>query len=165
MYVMQILFSVLMATMLASFIPRAAASAARIQEVLDVEPGIGDPEKAGRPEQRPRVRPEGLVEFKDVEFRYPGAEEAVLSNISFTARPGRPRPSSAARAAASRPSSASSRACTTSPRAPSTIDGRRHPGDGAGRAVEAHRLRAAEGLPLLGHRGQQPPLRRRGGHR
>ncbi len=43
MYVMQILFSILMASMLASFIPRAAASATRVQEVLDVEPAIGDP--------------------------------------------------------------------------------------------------------------------------
>jgi ATP-binding cassette, subfamily B, multidrug efflux pump len=86
-YVMQILFSILMAAMMASFVPRAAASAVRIQEVLDVEPDIRDPEPAvavhgGGLEQR------GVVEFKDVEFRYSGAEAAVLSNISFTARPG-----------------------------------------------------------------------------
>jgi ATP-binding cassette subfamily B protein len=87
MYVMQILFSIMMASMLASFIPRAAASAARAQEVLDVEPGIGDPES---PRTIPDLDggPKGIVEFKDVEFRYPGAEEAVLKNISFTARPG-----------------------------------------------------------------------------
>jgi len=87
MYVMQILFSIMMASMLASFIPRAAASAARVQEVLDVEPTIGDPEV---PVAIPGVDggPRGVVEFKDVEFRYPGAEEAVLTNISFTARPG-----------------------------------------------------------------------------
>jgi ATP-binding cassette subfamily B multidrug efflux pump len=87
MYVMQILFSIMMASMLASFIPRAAASAARVQEVLDVEPSIGDP---AVPVAIPGVDggPRGVVEFKDVEFRYPGAEEAVLTNISFTARPG-----------------------------------------------------------------------------
>jgi ATP-binding cassette subfamily B multidrug efflux pump len=76
-----------MATMLASFIPRAAASAARIQEVLDVEPTIHDPEKAAAVPSVDGV-PRGVIEFKDVEFRYPGAEEAVLNSISFTARPG-----------------------------------------------------------------------------
>ncbi|MBN1320834.1 MAG: ABC transporter ATP-binding protein [Thermoleophilia bacterium] len=87
MYVMQILFSIMMASMLASFIPRAAASAARAQEVLDVEPGIGDPES---PRRTPDLDggPKGVVEFRDVEFRYPGAEEAVLKHITFTARPG-----------------------------------------------------------------------------
>jgi ATP-binding cassette subfamily B multidrug efflux pump len=86
-YVMQILFSILMASMLASFIPRAAASATRVQEVLDVEPSIGDPEV---PVAVPSGAngPYGVVEFKDVEFRYPGAEEPVLTGISFTARPG-----------------------------------------------------------------------------
>jgi ATP-binding cassette, subfamily B, multidrug efflux pump len=87
MYVMQILFSIMMASMLASFIPRAAASATRVQEVLDVEPSIGDPKN---PVTIPSHDggPSGVVEFKDVEFRYPGAEDAVLTNISFTARPG-----------------------------------------------------------------------------
>jgi ATP-binding cassette, subfamily B, multidrug efflux pump len=86
-YVMQILFSVLMATMLSAFIPRAAASATRIQEVLDVVPGIADPdEPAPTPDLTDALR--GLVEFKDVEFRYPGAEDAVLSRISFKALPG-----------------------------------------------------------------------------
>jgi ATP-binding cassette subfamily B multidrug efflux pump len=86
-YVMQILFSILMASMLASFIPRAAASATRVQEVLDVEPSIAEPAVA-------IVVPaggdglHGLVEFKNVEFRYPGAEAPVLTGISFTARPG-----------------------------------------------------------------------------
>jgi ATP-binding cassette subfamily B protein len=86
-YVMQILISVLMSTMLASMIPRAAASAERIQQVLNTEPTIHDPVKpavavsvdgGGR----------GLVEFKDVEFRYPGAQDPVLSHITFTAAPG-----------------------------------------------------------------------------
>jgi ATP-binding cassette subfamily B multidrug efflux pump len=87
MYVMMILFSVLMATMLAAMVPRAAASADRIQKVLEVEPSIGDPASptplVGLDEGR-----RGLVEFKDVEFRYPGAEDPVLSQISFSARPG-----------------------------------------------------------------------------
>ena len=87
MYVMQILMSILMASMLASFVPRAAASATRVQEVLDVEPGIADPASpVTPPDLDGRMR--GVVEFKDVEFRYPGAEEAVLSRISFSAGPG-----------------------------------------------------------------------------
>jgi ATP-binding cassette subfamily B multidrug efflux pump len=87
MYVMQILMSVLMASMLASFIPRAAASAARAQEVLDVELSIIDPVSPVAVSDLDGG-PRGVVEFKDVEFRYPGAQAAVLSHISFTARPG-----------------------------------------------------------------------------
>jgi ATP-binding cassette subfamily B multidrug efflux pump len=86
-YVMQILIAVMMATIMMAMVPRAAASADRIQEVLEVEPTIGDPEVPRLPAvvQGPR----GLVEFRDVEFRYPGAEDPVLCNISFTAPPGK----------------------------------------------------------------------------
>jgi ATP-binding cassette subfamily B multidrug efflux pump len=86
-YVMQIMFSVMMSVMMVSMVPRAAASATRIQDVLSVDPAIRDP-------QTPIVLPSrdggkhGLVEFRDVEFRYPGAQDAILSRISFTARPG-----------------------------------------------------------------------------
>jgi ATP-binding cassette, subfamily B, multidrug efflux pump len=89
-YLMQILFSVLMAVFMFVFVPRAAVSAGRIQEVLETEPLVRDPEL-------PRSMPEraagdgrtgGAIEFRDVEFRYPGAEEPVLHEISFTARPG-----------------------------------------------------------------------------
>jgi ATP-binding cassette subfamily B multidrug efflux pump len=86
-YVMQILFSILMAVMLASFVPRAAASADRVREVLDVEPTISDP-RVPLPIPGRGGDPRGVVEFRNVGFRYPGAEEAILSNISFTARPG-----------------------------------------------------------------------------
>jgi ATP-binding cassette subfamily B protein len=82
-YVFMILFSVLMATFMFVMVPRAAVSAQRIMEVLDVEPSIVDPEEPARD-----VPEAGLVEFRDVEFRYPGAEEPVLSGITFTARPG-----------------------------------------------------------------------------
>ena len=82
-YVFMILFSVLMATFMFVMVPRAAVSAQRIMEVLDTEPGIVDPERP-----LPDVAEAGVVEFRDVEFRYPGAEEPVLSGISFTARPG-----------------------------------------------------------------------------
>jgi ATP-binding cassette subfamily B multidrug efflux pump len=88
-YVMQILISILMASMMASFIPRAAASAGRVQEVLDVEPAIKDPEVAVRVSDGEKGSGgKGVVTFTDVEFRYSGAEAAVLANISFTARPG-----------------------------------------------------------------------------
>jgi ATP-binding cassette subfamily B multidrug efflux pump len=82
-YVMQILFAVVMATIMFVMVPRAAASSERIQQVLDTEPTITDP---GSPVTGVPVR--GVVEFEDVEFRYPGAEEPVLSGITFTAQPG-----------------------------------------------------------------------------
>ncbi|MGZ4125647.1 MAG: ABC transporter ATP-binding protein, partial [Actinomycetota bacterium] len=82
-YLMQILFSVLMATILFVLVPRAAASADRIQEVLDVESTVLDPATPAPSHERL-----GRLEFRDVTFRYPGADEPVLSNISFTARPG-----------------------------------------------------------------------------
>lgn len=83
-YAMQIMFSLLMASMLFVMIPRAAASAERINEVLDTAPSIRDgvrTRKSGGGEG-------GFVEFKNVSFSYPGAEKPALSNISFKARPG-----------------------------------------------------------------------------
>jgi ATP-binding cassette, subfamily B, multidrug efflux pump len=85
-YVMQILFAVLMSVMLAAMVPRAVASGGRIQDVLDVEPAIHDPSEPVV--LRSEAGKRGLVEFRDVEFRYPGAQDAILSNISFVARPG-----------------------------------------------------------------------------
>ena len=82
-YVMLILFSVMMAALIFVMVPRAAASAERINAVLDTETAICDPDTATAPPE-----PRGLVEFRNVEFRYPGAEDAVLCGISFTARPG-----------------------------------------------------------------------------
>jgi len=73
---------VLMATIMFVMVPRAAASAARIQEVLVTEPTVVDPAEPVTGAAR------GAVEFEDVEFRYPGAEEPVLSGVSFTAAPG-----------------------------------------------------------------------------
>jgi ATP-binding cassette subfamily B protein len=82
-YVMLILFSVMMAAMIFVMVPRAAAAAERIQQVLDTEASVCDPETASHV-----VEPHGLVEFSNVEFHYPGAEEPILCGISFTARPG-----------------------------------------------------------------------------
>ena len=82
-YIMQILFSVMMATIMFVMVPRAAASATRIKEVLDTEPSVCDP---ATPVALPTLK--GYIEFEDVEFRYPGAEDPVLSHISFAAKPG-----------------------------------------------------------------------------
>ncbi len=82
-YLMQILFALIMLSMLFIVIPRSQASADRINEVLETEPGIKDPEDpAPSPERR------GLVEFRDVSFRYHGAERDAVSGVSFKAGPG-----------------------------------------------------------------------------
>lgn len=82
-YAMQILFALLLVSMMFIMLPRAAASADRINEVLDILPEINDPEQAKLADEQ-----RGYVEFQDVTFSYPGAEEPALSNISFSARPG-----------------------------------------------------------------------------
>jgi ATP-binding cassette, subfamily B, multidrug efflux pump len=84
-YAMQILFAVFMVTAMFVMLPRAAASAARINEVLDVSPEIVDPAGPATP---PRAAQRGHVEFQNVTFQYPGAEEPALSGVSFTAHPG-----------------------------------------------------------------------------
>ncbi|MBN1413165.1 MAG: ABC transporter ATP-binding protein [Spirochaetales bacterium] len=83
-YAMQILFSLLMAAMMFIMVPRAQASAERINEVLATRPEILDPEEEVRPSSEMR----GYVEFRDVTYRYHGAEEPALRNISFKACPG-----------------------------------------------------------------------------
>ncbi len=82
-YIMLVLFSVMTAVIMFVMVPRAAVSGARIRDVLDTQPAISDPEAPVSPPRR------GRVEFRDVEFRYPGAEQAVLSGITFEAEPGR----------------------------------------------------------------------------
>jgi ATP-binding cassette, subfamily B, multidrug efflux pump len=84
-YLMQILFAVLMAVIMFVFVPRAAVSAGRIQEVLSMDISVHDPE---HPKSLPVDERRGTVEFRDVEFGYPGAENPVLHGISFIARPG-----------------------------------------------------------------------------
>jgi ATP-binding cassette subfamily B protein len=82
-YAMQIMFSVFMVSMLAIMLPRAAASATRINLVLDTEPDIVDAEQVRRADGA-----RGYVEFEHVTFSYPGAEEPALYDISFRAQPG-----------------------------------------------------------------------------
>ena len=83
-YTMQIVMAFLMISMFSIMLPRASVSAGRIEEVPQTEPVIRDPEQTVSFDDAKR----GLVEFKNVSFRYPGAEENVLENISFTAKPG-----------------------------------------------------------------------------
>ncbi len=83
-YSMQIIISFLMLSLVFILVPRAAVSAARIWKVLKKDPSIQDPTNPVHfnPEMR------GIVEFRNVSFRYAGADENVLSNITFTAKPG-----------------------------------------------------------------------------
>jgi ATP-binding cassette subfamily B multidrug efflux pump len=83
-YAMQIVFAFLMLAMMFIILPRAAVSGDRIADVLETEPAIKDPQNPSRFDEPFR----GTVEFRNVSFRYPGAEEDVLHNISFTAQPG-----------------------------------------------------------------------------
>jgi ATP-binding cassette subfamily B multidrug efflux pump len=82
-YAIQILFAVFMVTAVFVMMPRAAASAERINAVLDVEPDVVDP---AQPRGVGPIR--GQVEFQNVSFQYPGAEEPALCEVSFTALPG-----------------------------------------------------------------------------
>jgi ATP-binding cassette subfamily B protein len=82
-YAMQILFSLLMVTMMFVMVPRAAASAKRINEVLAIVPEINDAPQVRRAEDE-----RGHVEFHNVTFSYPGAEEPAIADISFDAGPG-----------------------------------------------------------------------------
>lgn len=82
-YIMQIMFALMMVSMMLFMIPRASASASRINQVLDMEPDVQDPVQ---PRQGDHIR--GQVEFRDVTFHYPGAEKPALSSVSFTAYKG-----------------------------------------------------------------------------
>ena len=81
-YLTQVMFSMLMLTMMFVLIPRAQASAVRINEVLDMESPLQNPK------QSKETTLKGIVEFKNVSFGYEGAEEYAISNISFKANPG-----------------------------------------------------------------------------
>lgn len=83
MYIFQILFAVMMAVFMVILIPRAEASAQRIDEVLQTVPSIVDPPSAVEPEHLT-----GLVRFEDVTFAYPHSERPVLRDLSFELRPG-----------------------------------------------------------------------------
>src|SRR5262245_989791 len=87
-YAMQILFSVFMVTAMFVMLPRASASAARIHEVLDLEPELVDVEATLEEVRLTSDLGKGHVEFRNVSFQYPGAEEPALTGVSFAAHPG-----------------------------------------------------------------------------
>ena len=83
-YIMRIMFSLIMMTMMLIMIPRASVSAGRINEILDLEPSIKDADDL---EHVGKEAP-GKIAFENVSFRYHGAEEPALSDISFATEPG-----------------------------------------------------------------------------
>jgi ATP-binding cassette subfamily B protein len=82
-YTMMIVMSFLMLTMMSVMMPRAGVAAARIDEVIQTKSTITDPKDPQEP-----GTPQGVVRFSHVNFRYPGAEEDVLHDIDFVAKPG-----------------------------------------------------------------------------
>lgn len=85
-YTMHIIMSFLMISMLSIMLPRAAVSATRINEVIEKEPSIKDLPKQNQ--KKLDETKKGLVEFRDVCFKYPDADSEVITDISFTAKPG-----------------------------------------------------------------------------
>ena len=83
-YTMQIVMAFLMISMISIMLPRASVSARRINEVIEKEPSIKDKKEVKKLDSNKK----GLVEFKDVSFRYPDADTEILEDINFTAKPG-----------------------------------------------------------------------------
>src|SRR5438445_4966677 len=82
-YILQIFFAIMLATFMVIFVPRAAASATRLEEVINTEPSITDPVNPIEP-----ARVTGAVEFRGVTFGYPGGEKPVLHELAFKLNPG-----------------------------------------------------------------------------
>ena len=83
-YAMQVIMSFLMISIIFIIVPRASVSIKRISEVLNTKLSILDPDKP----KKPKGKTKGLVEFKNVTFKYPDADVPVLYNINFSAKPG-----------------------------------------------------------------------------
>ncbi len=153
-YAMQIVFSFLMMSFMFIILPRASVSGDRIADVLETEPAIRDPLK-------PLTFPQpfkGTVEFRNVSFRYPGAEEDVLHDISFTAQPGQTT------AFIGSTGSGKSTVVNLIPRF-YDVTRRLDPGGWRGyprgdpaRPAREDRLRPAEEQPVLRHDREQPAL-------
>ena len=87
-YTMQIVMSFLMLAMVAVMLPRAGVAADRIDEVIRTKATIHDPDEATAKAAQAHTDWQGVVQFEDVSFRYPGADSDALEHISFTAKPG-----------------------------------------------------------------------------
>ena len=153
-YLMQILFAVVMMTFMVSMIPRAAVAAERVAEVLDTPSTVRQPEHPVT-----EVTERGTLEFRDVGFAYPGADEPVLCNLSFRVEAGT--------TTAIIGSTGAGQDDAGQPRVAAVRRHRRHR---AGRrrrrartrsrpAVEQGRLRPPEAVPVLGHGRLEPALR------
>ncbi len=81
-YLMLIMYALVMMSLIFAMMPRASSCAERINEVMEIEPTIVNPANPKAPENT------GVVEFRDVELAYGGAEQPAIANISFTAKPG-----------------------------------------------------------------------------
>ena len=84
-YAMQIVMSFLMISMISIMLPRASVSANRIMEIIETDPAIKDKKETKKPDPTKK----GLVEFKNVSFRYPDADTELLEDINFTAEAGK----------------------------------------------------------------------------
>ncbi|TME45077.1 MAG: ABC transporter ATP-binding protein [Chloroflexi bacterium] len=82
-YIMQIFWAMMLAVMMVIFVPRAAASASRLEQVLATQPSLGDPAEPIEP-----ITTSGTIDFQAVSFGYPGGEKPVLCDLSFDVRPG-----------------------------------------------------------------------------
>ena len=87
-YTMQIVMSFLLLAMVAVMLPRAGVAADRIDEVIRTKATIHDPDEAAAKAAQAHTDWQGVVQFEDVSFRYPGADSDALEHISFTAKPG-----------------------------------------------------------------------------
>ena len=87
-YTMQIVMSFLMLAMVAVMLPRAGVAADRIDEVIRTKATIHDPDEAAAKAAQAHTDWQGVVQFEDVSFRYPGADSDALEHINFTAKPG-----------------------------------------------------------------------------
>ena len=87
-YTMQIVMSFLMLAMVAVMLPRAGVAADRIDEVIRTKATIHDPDESTAKAAQAHTDWQGVVQFEDVSFRYPGADSDALEHISFTAKPG-----------------------------------------------------------------------------
>ena len=87
-YTMQIVMSFLMLAMVAVMLPRAGVAADRIDEVIRTKATIHDPDESTAKAAQAHTDWQGVVQFEDVSFRYPGADNDALEHISFTAKPG-----------------------------------------------------------------------------
>ena len=160
-YMMQILMGVMMATFMFVMIPRAAVCANRIGEVLDTDPSVVG---AGRPRST-RPRPAGRIEFDHVDFAYPGAEEAVLHDITFTVEPGTTTAIIGSTGAGKTTLIGLVARLFDVTAGSVRVDDVDVRDVRSRRAVGARRTRPAARVPLLGHDRVEPALRRHGGDR